>query len=250
LIFENLTAICLIVLAAVFGGFFRRLSGFGGALIMTPLLMWIFPIPFLIPIVMCSEVFGGVLLSRQWKLHSEDRFRLWFMLFCSAVFLPLGIWLGKYIPSALLKIMTSAVVLFFASYLLLQPHVRLNSSTALDGLASSLSGLLLGACGIGGPPTALYLNSTHQAFDRTRSLLSHFVSGISLFAIVAASLMGGGIGWLEYLMFAMPAYWLGLRLARWVLEAHAVSDHSLKRLCLGLLIANAAFNLVFLFIFL
>ena len=95
---------------------------------MTPLLMWIFPIPFLIPIVMCSEVFGGVLLSRQWKLHSEDRFRLWFMLFCSAVFLPLGIWLGKYIPSALLKIMTSAVVLFFASYLLLQPHVRLNSS--------------------------------------------------------------------------------------------------------------------------
>lgn len=216
---------------------------------MTPLLMWVFPIPFLIPIVMCSEVFGGALLSRQWKVHAEDRSRLWLMLFFSAVFLPLGIWLGRFIPLTVLKTATSLVILFFASYLLLQPHVRLTSSTTLDGLAGSLSGLLLGACGIGGPPAALYLNSTTQAFDRTRSLLSHFVSGISLFAILAASLMGGGLDWLFYLLFAIPAYWIGLRIAQGILLAHAVSDGTLKRLCLVLLIANAAFNLAFLLIF-
>ena len=215
---------------------------------MTPILMWIFPIPFLIPIVMCSEVFGGVLLSRHWKLHQEDRFRLWFMLFFSAIFLPLGIWLGGQIPLSILKTATSAVILFFASYLLLKPHVRLAASSLLDGAAGSLSGLLLGSCGIGGPPAALYLNSTNQAFDRTRSLLSQFVSGISLFAIVAASLMGGGIDWLSYLVVAIPAYWLGMRIAKGILEAHAVSDDLLKRLCLLLLIVNAAMNLLFLFI--
>lgn len=216
---------------------------------MTPLLMWVFPIPFLIPIVMCSEVFGGALLSRHWKVHAVDRSRLWLMLFFSAVFLPLGIWLGRFIPLITLKTATSSAVLFFAAYLLLKPHVRVTSSNTLDGLAGSLSGLLLGACGIGGPPAALYLNSTNQAFDRTRSLLSHFVSGISIFAIVAASLMGGGLGWLTYLLFAIPAYCLGLRLAQWVLGVHAVSDNALKRLCLWLLIANAGFNLLFLLIF-
>ena len=248
MIFENLAAICLLTFAALFGGFIRRLTGFGGALIMTPILMWIFPIPFLIPIVMCSEVFGGVLLSRHWKLHQEDRFRLWFMLFFSAIFLPLGIWLGGQIPLSILKTATSAVILFFASYLLLKPHVRLAASSLLDGAAGSLSGLLLGSCGIGGPPAALYLNSTNQAFDRTRSLLSQFVSGISLFAIVAASLMGGGIDWLSYLVVAIPAYWLGMRIAKGILEAHAVSDDLLKKLCLLLLIVNAAMNLLFLFI--
>ena len=216
---------------------------------MTPLLMWVFPIPFLIPIVMCSEVFGGALLSRQWKVHQEDRPRLWLMLIFSAVSLPLGIWLGRFIPLVTLKTATSAVILFFAAYLLFKPHVRLNSSSTLDGLAGGLSGLLLGACGIGGPPVALYLNSTNQAFDRTRSLLSHFVSGISIFAIIAASLMGGGLGWLTYFIFAIPAYWLGLRLAQRVLGMHALSDNALKRLCLALLIANAGFNLLFLLIF-
>ena len=249
MIFESFASICLLIFAAVLGGVIRRLSGFGGALIMTPLLMWVFPIPFLIPIVMCAEVFGGVLLSRHWKVHQEDRPRLWLMLLFAAVFLPMGIWLGSFVPLVTLKVFTSVVVLLFASYLLLKPHVRLNSHTALDGFAGGLSGLLLGACGIGGPPAALYLNSTNEAFDRTRSLLSHFISGISVFAIIATSLMGGGLEWIPYLLFAIPSYWLGMRLAKAILEAHAVSDSALKRLCLLLLIANASFNLLFLFIF-
>jgi uncharacterized membrane protein YfcA len=249
LILENLASIVLLIVAAVFGGFIRGLSGFGGALIMTPLLMWIFPIPFLIPIVMSAEIFGGALLSRQWKVHQLDRPRLFLMLFFSAVFLPLGIWLGRFIPLVILKTATSTVILCFASYLLLKPHVQLNSSSVLDGLAGGLSGLLLGACGIGGPPAALYLNSTNHAFERTRSLLSQFISGISVFAIIAASAMGGGIEWLAYLIIAIPAYWLGLRLAQGVLGAHTLSDQALKRLCLMLLIANAAFNLLFLIIF-
>ena len=62
MIFENLLVVTLIVFASVFGGCIRRLSGFGGALIMTPLFMWIFPVPFLIPIVLSAEIFGGVLL--------------------------------------------------------------------------------------------------------------------------------------------------------------------------------------------
>jgi len=143
---------------------------------------------------------------------------------------------------------TSAVILFFASHLLFKSHIRVAASSVLDGLAGGLSGLLLGSCGIGGPPVALYLNSTNQAFDRTRSLLSQFVLGISVLAIISASSLGGGLDWLVYLVFAIPAYWCGLVIGRRVLEAHTVSDGALKRLCLGFLVINALFNLFLLFI--
>ncbi len=248
MILENLPPIALIIFAAVFGGCIRRLSGFGGALIMTPLLMWIFPVPFLIPIVLSAEIFGGVLLSRHWQLHQEDQFRLGRMLVCSALGLPLGIYLGGLTPIEILKAFTSGFIIIFASYLLFKPHFQLHISKFLDGFAGSLSGLLLGSCGIGGPPVALYLNASHLPFQRARSLLSQFVTGISLLGIVAASLMGGGLGWLLYATLAIPAYWLGMKAAAILLERHVMPDAELKRLCLLLLIANSLFNLLFLLI--
>jgi uncharacterized membrane protein YfcA len=248
LIFENLLVVTLIVFASVFGGCIRRLSGFGGALIMTPLFMWIFPVPFFIPIVLSAEIFGGVLLSRHWQVHAEDRLRLGRLLLFSALLLPLGIYLGSLAPITVLKAFTSSLIIIFASYLLLKPHFQLQISKVLDGIAGSLSGFLLGSCGIGGPPVALYLNASHLPFDRARSLLSYFVTGTSLFGIVAASAMGGGLSWLIYLFLAIPGYWLGMRAAELLLRRHVMTDASLKRLCLLLLIANSLFNLLFLLI--
>lgn len=215
---------------------------------MSPLLMWVFPIPFLIPIVMSSEIFGGILLSRQWKLHADDLPRLWRMLFFSALLLPAGILIGNHVSVDLIKMLTSVVVFLFASYLLLKPHLRIGASNSFDSVAGGLSGLLLGSCGIGGPPAALYLHATHQEFARSRALLSQFVSGISLFAILGASLMGAGLSWIYYLLVAIPAYYIGMCLGSFLFARHVVPDASIKRLCLLLLICNAIFNLFLLFI--
>lgn len=215
---------------------------------MSPLLMWIFPVMFLIPIVMTSEVFGGILLSRKWQVHHDDCLRLRRMLFFSALCLPIGLWVGSFIPVSLLKALTSLVVIFFTTYLLLKPHFQLSASHFLDGLTASFAGLLLGSCGIGGPPVALYLNATDTAFERTRSLLSQFISGISLFAVLAASLAGGGLSWIPYLLLAIPGYWLGMVMAGKLLTLHVISDLKIKRLCLLLLMVNAVFNLLLLLI--
>jgi uncharacterized membrane protein YfcA len=248
LILENLSVFTLIIFASVFGGCIRRLSGFGGALIMTPLFMWIFSVPFLIPIVLSAEIFGGILLSRYWQFHAEDRVRLGRMLFFSAISLPLGIYLGGLIPVAALKAFTSSFIIIFAGYLLFKPHFQLHISKVLDGVTGSLSGFLLGSCGIGGPPVALYINASHLSFNRARSLLSHFVTGISLLGIVAASVMGGGLSWLIYLFLVIPGYWMGMLIADLLQQRLVISDASLKRLCLLLLITNAVFNLLFLLI--
>jgi uncharacterized protein len=236
-------AIGILFFSAILGGLIRRLSGFGGALIMSPLLMWFFPVPFFIPIVMSAELLGGLWLSTQWKVNKEDIPSLYRMWILAAVLLPLGIFLGEAVPITVLKVTTGIVVIAFSIFLLIRVNLAIKLSAFRDFLAGGLSGLLLGSCGIGGPPVALYLNASGLQFERSRALLSQFVSGVCLLAIVAASLLGGGIAWLPWLLFALPAYFFGMYLAKALLQRRELSASFIKKFCLYLLIVNAAFNL-------
>ncbi len=237
-------AASILLFSAALGGLVRRLSGFGGALIMSPLLMWFFPIPFFIPIVMSAELLGGMWLFTQWKVNKEDIPSLYRMLALAALLLPVGIFLGETIPLTVLKITTGIVVIGFSAFLLIRVNLAIKLSAFRDSLAGALSGILLGSCGIGGPPVALYLNASGLQFERSRALLSQFVSGVCLLAIVAASLMGGGIAWLPWLLFALPAYVFGMFLAKILLQRRELSASFIKQFCLYLLIVNAAFNLL------
>jgi uncharacterized protein len=239
----DLLAIGILFFSAILGGLIRRLSGFGGALIMSPLLMWFFPVPFFIPIVMSAELLGGLWLSTQWKVNKEDLPSLYRMWILAAVLLPLGIFLGEAVPITVLKVTTAIVVIAFSIFLLIRVNLAIKLSAFRDFLAGGLSGLLLGSCGIGGPPVALYLNASGLQFERSRALLSQFVSGVCLLAIVAASLLGGGIAWLPWLLFALPTYFFGMYLAKALLQRRELSASFIKKFCLYLLIVNAAFNL-------
>jgi uncharacterized membrane protein YfcA len=241
--FSWITA-CILLFSAALGGLIRRLSGFGGALIMSPLLMWFFPVPFFIPIVMSAELLGGMWLFTQWKVNKEDIPSLYRMLAFAAILLPVGIFLGETIPLTVLKITTGIVVIGFSAFLLIRVNLAIQLSAFRDSLAGALSGILLGSCGIGGPPVALYLNASGLQFERSRALLSQFVSGVCLLAIVAASLLGGGIAWLPWLLFALPAYVFGMFLAKILLQRRELSASFIKQFCLYLLIVNAAFNLL------
>jgi uncharacterized membrane protein YfcA len=211
---------------------------------MSPLLMWFFPVPFFIPIVMSAELLGGMWLFTQWKVNKEDIPSLYRMWILAAILLPFGIFLGEAVPITVLKITTGIVVIAFSIFLLIRVNLAIKLSAFRDFLAGGLSGLLLGSCGIGGPPVALYLNASGLQFERSRALLSQFVSGVCLLAIVAASLLGGGIAWLPWLLFALPAYFFGMFLAKVLLERRELSAGAIKKFCLYLLIVNAAFNLV------
>ena len=233
----------ILLFSATLGGLVRRLSGFGGALIMSPLLMWFFPVPFFIPIVMSAELLGGMWLFTQWKVNKEDIPSLYRMWALAALLLPIGIFLGEVVPLTVLKITTGIVVIAFSIFLLIRVNLVIKLSALRDIIAGALSGLLMGSCGIGGPPVALYLNASDLQFERSRALLSQFVSGVCLLAIVAASLLGGGIAWLPWLLFALPAYFFGMFLAKALLQRRELSAGAIKKFCLYLLIVNAAFNL-------
>jgi uncharacterized membrane protein YfcA len=235
--------VSILLFSATLGGLVRRLSGFGGALIMSPLLMWFFPVPFFIPIVMSAELLGGLWLFTQWKVNKDDLPSLYRMWALAGILLPVGIVLGEAVPLTILKITTGVVVIVFSTFLLVRVNLAIKLSALRDFLAGGLSGILLGSCGIGGPPVALYLNASGLQFERSRALLSQFVSGVCLLAIIAASLLGGGIAWLPWLLFALPAYFFGMFLAKALLQRRELSAGFIKKFCLYLLIVNAVFNL-------
>jgi uncharacterized membrane protein YfcA len=193
---------------------------------------------------MSAELLGGMWLFTQWKVNKEDIPSLYRMLALAAILLPVGIFLGETIPLTVLKITTGIVVIGFSAFLLIRVNLAIKLSAFRDSLAGALSGILLGSCGIGGPPVALYLNASGLQFERSRALLSQFVSGVCLLAIVAASLLGGGIAWLPWLLFALPAYVFGMFLAKILLQRRELSASFIKQFCLYLLIVNAAFNLL------
>ena len=196
---------------------------------MSPLLMWFFPVPFFIPIVMSAELLGGMWLFTQWKVNKEDIPSLYRMWVLAAILLPFGIFLGEAVPITVLKITTGVVVIAFSIFLLVRVNLAIKLSAFRDFLAGRLSGLLLGSCGIGGPPVALYLNASGLQFERSRALLSQFVSGVCLLAIVAASLLGGGIAWLPWLLFALPAYFFGMFLAKVLLQRRELPASTIKK---------------------
>ena len=237
-------AIALLAVSAILGGLFRRLSGFGGAMVMSPLLMGFLPLAVLIPVVMFIELLGGVWLARNWRVAKEDRSRMYRLLLGAAICLPIGIAVSMQFPVQFLKIAASFAVLCFALYFLFQPHVQVALSNLKDTLIGSGAGLLLGSCGFGGPVVALYLNASSLEFSRSRALLSQVTSGMALFAIITASIIGSDLSWLPLLLVGLPAFLLGFYIAHRIDQEHLITQAKIKKICLYLLAANAIFNLL------
>ncbi len=237
-------AIALLAVSAILGGLFRRLSGFGGAMVMSPLLMGFLPLAVLIPVVMFIELLGGVWLARNWRVAKEDRPRMYRLLLGAAICLPIGIAVSMQFPVQFLKIAASFAVLCFALYFLFQPHVQVALSNLKDTLIGSGAGLLLGSCGFGGPVVALYLNASSLEFSRSRALLSQVTSGMALFAIITASIISSDLTWLPLLLVGLPAFLLGFYIAHRIDQEHLITQAKIKKICLYLLAANAIFNLL------
>ncbi len=233
----------LIIFSATLGGIVRRLSGFGGAMVMSPMLMGFFPLVSLIPLINAIELLGGFWLAKNWRVDPADRSRLYRILTIAAISLPIGILIGMQFSSHSLKIVASCVVLLFSLYLLIKPHIKFLVTPIKDSFAGSGAGLLLGSCGFGGPVVALYLNSSALDFKRVRPLLSQVVSGLALLAIITASFFSTSFAWVLWLLVGVPTFLLGIYIASRIDSYHLVSESKIRSISIYFLMGSAIFNI-------
>lgn len=214
-----------VIVAVVFIFFLASLTrstlGFGDALISMPLLTFVIDVQVAAPIgQMVSFTIALFILARQWR---DMDFRAARRLIISAcIGIPIGIFVLKYAPEAIVLFILGMVLVLYGLYSLFSPQVSTsksddneNSTDRLAYVFGFISGVIGGAYNTSGPPVVVYgalrkwspdvFRPTMQAFFLVTSsftMLGHAIGGLwtrpvftlylySLPTVVLAVLLGG-----------------------------------------------------------
>ncbi len=231
-------ALLVALLAALLAGTVTGLTGFGLALISTPLLLFVYEPR---PVVVLTAVFSVFISTAVvWDSWREARWRL-----ALALLLPstVGIFLGaevlRVVDPVYIRLAVGAVVVFSA--LLLVRDVRLPGAGTRWGpvVAGSASGALSTSTGLAGPPIVLLLASRglpKAEFRSTSALYFLAMSLVGLLVLAGRGLVGGGE--IRLALILVPAAIVGKMVGTAFLKK--VSEQAFRALSLGIVILTGA----------
>lgn len=228
--------------AVAIAGLIRGFSGFGSAMVITPLLSLLWNPQQAVAIAVLFEVAASVPLLPESARQTKWR-EILLMAITACFSVPLGALLLVRVEPDVIRKMVAIVVFLFALIMLAgkryegQPLLPVTLGT---GIAS---GVLTGAAGIGGPPVVLYLLSgpdqvaasrasfiTYFGLTQFVALISYWVSGLLLPSVIWIFLM------------LMPAFLLGLALGRYLFGM--VNDKLFRYVVLLFFVAIALISFV------
>jgi uncharacterized membrane protein YfcA len=178
-------AICIAAVAGVI----RGVTGFGGSMVMTPPLALLFGPQAAVPIVLLLEAFAAMPMMRDAAARANWR-ELAPIGAAACAAAPLGGYVLLTADPQLLRRAIAALVLLFAGLLLWGARWRGRRGVAQGLACGAVSGTLLGATGIGGPPVILYMLSGPDSVAVMRATLTLFVVVISLAGLAILALNG------------------------------------------------------------
>lgn len=174
---------------AVAAGLVRGITGFGGALVMTPPLALLFGPALAVPVALLLESVAAAPML----VHTRRQVRwrvIGPILATACATVPLGAWVLATADPQALRRAIAAIVIVFSLLLLYGWRYAGRQRIATSVGLGALSGTMAGATSIGGPPVILYLLSGPDPVDVTRANLTLFVAATSLAAIAALWLAG------------------------------------------------------------
>jgi uncharacterized membrane protein YfcA len=177
------------LLIALVGGLVRGTTGFGAAMVMTPSLALLMGPKVAVPVALLLETFAAAPMLPA--AAALARWRVIGPIGAAAMLaVPLGGLLLTNIEPATLRRLIALTVVVFSLALLsdrrFQGRHRLRTSVALG----ALSGTMLGATSIGGPPVILYLLSGPDPVAVTRANLTLYVVLASAAGLVMLGFAG------------------------------------------------------------
>jgi uncharacterized membrane protein YfcA len=233
----ELAAIGIVTLA----GIVRGVTGFGGAMLMTPVLSGLIgPVSAVVTALILETaaalvMFPDALPKARWRT-------LLYLTLPAIVTVPLGGYLLLTLDPNVARKMIAGVVIVFSSMLLSGLRYSGSPRPATSLALGSLVGALLGATSIGAPPVILYLLSGPDPAAVTRANLTVFVTAISVIGLVMLAVAGAITTTLSIsaIVLTIPfllATWLGGKLfAR-------LSDSGVRRFALVLMLCVGAVSL-------
>ena len=220
----SLVPAALIVLAA---SLVKGTTGFGFALVATPLLLLFWEPLVMVPVLIPAGLAADILIVTQ-NRHRLEWGRVAPMAAAGVVGVPLGTVILLIVPSTALKIGVALVVLASATILLTGARVNISRERVASGVAGFLSGLLLTSTTISGPPVTLFLINQRWTKDVFRTTLALLFLTLQSFAIVSLAVSGVlTVSTLVVSMALLPSVLLGYALAVRILP-HIPQDAFLR----------------------
>lgn len=200
----------LAIAIALAAGAVRGITGFGGAMVMSPPLALLLGPRVAVPVVLLLE--SIVAVPMLWQTRRLVNLRIvGAILVAACLFIPLGVRVLAVADPKTMRNAIAVTVIVFSGLLLFgwrySGKPRLATSLGLG----ALSGTMLGATSVGGPPVVLYLLSGPDPVTTTRANLTLYVTVTSLMGIVMLveqRIFDAGSAQLS--LWLAPAYYAGL----------------------------------------
>jgi uncharacterized protein len=224
--------------AALLAGTVTGLTGFGLALISTPLLLFVYEPRTVVVLTVFFSIFINIAVV--WDSWREARHPLALaLLLPSVVGVVLGAEVLRIVDPLYIRLAVGVVVVFSA--LLLLRDVRLPGAETRWGplVAGSASGALSTSTGLAGPPIVLLLASRglpKAEFRSTSALYFLAMSGVGLLVLAGRGLIEGGE--MRLALVLVPAAIIGKIVGTAFLRR--VSERAFRALSLGLVILTGA----------
>jgi uncharacterized protein len=191
-------------------GIVRGITGFGGAMVMSPPLALLFGPRLAVPAVLLLESIAAAPMLAETRRLVHWRVILPIVA-AACVTAPIGGYVLVVADPTTLRRAIAAIVIVFALLLLRGWRYAGQRRTASGVGLGAISGVMLGATSISGPPVILYLLAGPDRIDTTRANLTVFVATSSLAGVAMLGLSGvldANALWTGLLL--APGYYLGL----------------------------------------
>ncbi len=161
----------LVAAVAVFAaGMVQGCTGFGLALVASPLLMLVFPAASVVPTVILMSTLNTLLVAWESRRHLLPRV-LVLLVAGSCLGLPIGTYLLRTVPGEYLKVVVGCVAVAFALSSLRGFKHPVKKEKWLLTPIGVLCGILGASTSMGGPPLALFLANQDYPKEKFRCTL-------------------------------------------------------------------------------
>lgn len=210
------TALVYALAIALLNGLIHGYTGFGGALLMVPLLSILYNPVEAIGMVGIAMICGSAQLYPAASRHAMWR-ELIPIFIGLVVSIPIGAYLLFHLDPQITRRAMGGFILVFAVILMSGWVYRGPRGAIQSGFVGSLGGIISGVSGVGGPPIALYYLASPHPVDNQRANIVISITAMTVIVVISIALGGGFSS--EILLrglFLTPAYlagiWSGARL--------------------------------------
>ena len=217
--------------------FTQTTTGFGFALVATPLLLFVLEPKSVVVLVVILAAINHAIRLFYFRRYVATR-RVGLMCLGSIFGIPLGAYLLSSLNPSVLKLVVATLIIPSSILLLLGYSYHFRREILGHGVAGFISGVLATSTSLCGPPVVLFLLSENLGKERFNGTLAAYFLFVCLVSVGVFSFMGVvtiDVLWqvVVFLPIVMLGFYLGIRVL------HRISDTLFKKMAASLVAVSA-----------